>query len=178
VDAKDDAKDMLTQAASAVNDLPEAVRPAFSSRLSTKPLINAAADITAVNAIKTAMDTLRSDAGSKKRDLIKAENDRKDAQAAAKTSLGLATTAVMALPEADKAAFVLSSETLINAAADAAANAALMAQQRYASGLIDFATVLETQRTQLSAQDSVATTVASVAADHVRLYKALGGGWQ
>jgi len=26
-----------------------------------------------------------------------------------------------------------------------------MAQQRYASGLIDFATVLETQRTQLSA---------------------------
>ena len=59
-----------------------------------------------------------------------------------------------------------------------AANAALMAQQRYRSGLIDFATVLETQRTQLSAQDSVATTVASVAADHVRLYKALGGGWQ
>ena len=64
----------------------------------------------------------------------------------------------------------------LQAAADAAANAALMAQQRYASGLIDFATVLETQRTQLSAQDSVATTVASVA-DHVRLYKALGGGW-
>jgi outer membrane protein TolC len=51
----------------------------------------------------------------------------------------------------------------LQAAADAA-NAALLAQQRYASGLIDFATVLETQRTQLSAQDSVATTVASVAA--------------
>jgi NodT family efflux transporter outer membrane factor (OMF) lipoprotein len=66
----------------------------------------------------------------------------------------------------------------LQAAADAAANAALMAQQRYSSGLIDFATVLETQRTQLSAQDSVASTVASVAADHVRLYKALGGGWQ
>ena len=66
----------------------------------------------------------------------------------------------------------------LQAAADAAANAALMAQQRYSSGLIDFATVLETQRTQLSAQDSVAATVASVAADHVRLYKALGGGWQ
>lgn len=66
----------------------------------------------------------------------------------------------------------------LQAAADAAANAALLAQQRYSSGLIDFATVLETQRTQLSAQDSVASTVASVAADHVRLYKALGGGWQ
>lgn len=66
----------------------------------------------------------------------------------------------------------------LQAAADAAANAALMAQQRYTSGLIDFATVLETQRTQLSAQDNVAATVASVATDHVRLYKALGGGWQ
>lgn len=66
----------------------------------------------------------------------------------------------------------------LQAAADAASNAALLAQQRYVSGLIDFATVLETQRTQLSAQDSVASTAASVAADHVRLYKALGGGWQ
>lgn len=66
----------------------------------------------------------------------------------------------------------------LQAAADAAANAALLAQQRYASGLIDFQTVLETQRTQLSTQDAVVTTQAAVAADHVRLYKALGGGWQ
>ena len=63
-------------------------------------------------------------------------------------------------------------------AADAAGNAALLAQQRYASGLIDFQVVLETQRTLLSTQDSVASTAASVATDHVRLYKALGGGWQ
>lgn len=66
----------------------------------------------------------------------------------------------------------------LQAAADAAGNAALLAQQRYSSGLIDFQSVLETQRTLLSTQDSVATTVASVSADHVRLYKALGGGWQ
>jgi len=63
-------------------------------------------------------------------------------------------------------------------AAEAASNAALMAQQRYASGLIDFQAVLETQRTQLSTQDSVASTTATLSADHVRLYKALGGGWQ
>ena len=63
------------------------------------------------------------------------------------------------------------------AAADAARNAALLAQQRYSSGLIDFQSVLETQRTLLSTQESVATTTAAVAADHVRLYKALGGGW-
>ncbi|MCB2018580.1 MAG: efflux transporter outer membrane subunit [Hydrogenophaga sp.] len=64
------------------------------------------------------------------------------------------------------------------AAADAATNAELLARQRYQSGLIDFRTVLDTQRSLLSAQDSVASTQASLSADHVRLYKALGGGWQ
>ncbi len=63
-------------------------------------------------------------------------------------------------------------------ASEAAANAALLALQRYASGLVDFQTVLETQRSQLSAQDSVAGATVDVATDHVRLYKALGGGWQ
>lgn len=63
------------------------------------------------------------------------------------------------------------------AAAEAAANADRMARQRYQSGLIDFRTVLETQRSLLSTQDSVASTLATVSADHVRLYKALGGGW-
>ena len=62
-------------------------------------------------------------------------------------------------------------------AADAASNAALLAQQRYASGLIDFQTVLQTQRSLLTSQDSVASTHADLSADHVRLYKALGGGW-
>ncbi len=63
------------------------------------------------------------------------------------------------------------------AAAEAAANAELLARQRYQSGLIDFRTVLDTQRSLLSAQDSVASTQATLSADHVRLYKALGGGW-
>lgn len=62
-------------------------------------------------------------------------------------------------------------------AASAAANADLLARQRYRSGLIDFRSVLDTQRTLLSTQDSVASTRASLSADHVRLYKALGGGW-
>ena len=63
-------------------------------------------------------------------------------------------------------------------AADAANNAALLARQRFASGLIDFQTILETQRTLYSAQDAVASTSNDLAADYVRLYKALGGGWQ
>lgn len=62
-------------------------------------------------------------------------------------------------------------------AATAADNAALLAQQRYTSGLIDFQIVLQTQRSLLTTQDNVASTSADVSADHVRLYKALGGGW-
>ncbi|MBW8365924.1 MAG: efflux transporter outer membrane subunit [Rhizobium sp.] len=62
-------------------------------------------------------------------------------------------------------------------AAEAAGNAALLARQRYSSGLVDFQVVLETQRTQLNTQDSVASARADVSADYVRLYKALGGGW-
>ncbi|MDQ3059452.1 MAG: efflux transporter outer membrane subunit [Pseudomonadota bacterium] len=65
----------------------------------------------------------------------------------------------------------------LQAASTAAANAELLARQRYSSGLIDFRSVLDTQRTLLSTQDSVASTRASLSADHVRLYKALGGGW-
>jgi multidrug efflux system outer membrane protein len=63
-------------------------------------------------------------------------------------------------------------------AAEAAGNAALLARHRFASGLIDFQVVLETQRTTLGTQDGVAGTAADLNADHVRLYKALGGGWE
>jgi multidrug efflux system outer membrane protein len=62
-------------------------------------------------------------------------------------------------------------------AAAAAANAAELARQRYGSGLVDFQAVLETQRTLLGTQDGMAGARADVSADHVRLYKALGGGW-
>lgn len=62
-------------------------------------------------------------------------------------------------------------------AAEAAGNAALLARQRYSSGLIDFQTVLDTQRTQLNTQEIVAAARADLSADYVRLYKALGGGW-
>jgi NodT family efflux transporter outer membrane factor (OMF) lipoprotein len=65
----------------------------------------------------------------------------------------------------------------LQTAAESARLATLLAQNRYTSGLIDFQTVLLTQRTLLTAQDNVASTTADVSADHVRLYKALGGGW-
>jgi outer membrane protein, multidrug efflux system len=62
-------------------------------------------------------------------------------------------------------------------AADAATNAALLARQRYSSGLVDFQTVLETQRTQLATQDGVVSARADFSNDQVRLFTALGGGW-
>ena len=90
-------------------------------------------------------------------------------------------TVLTALQEVENALVAIQgdSERLmrLQAAAAAATNAELLARQRYQSGLIDFATVLGTQRTLLSAQDSVASTLTSLSVDHVTLYRALGGGW-
>jgi len=63
-------------------------------------------------------------------------------------------------------------------AASAADAAALLATQRYASGLVDFQTVLQTRRTLLGTQDSLTGARADLSADYVRLVKAVGGGWQ
>jgi len=66
----------------------------------------------------------------------------------------------------------------LKAASQFAEQAALLARQRYGSGLVDFQTVLETQRALLTTQDGLASTQAELSAGHVRLYKALGGGWR
>ncbi len=90
------------------------------------------------------------------------------------------STVLAALKDVEDALVALSGDqtrlTHLQSAATAAENSALLARQRYASGLIDFQTVLQTQRTLLSVQDSVASTQADISADHVRLVKALGGG--
>lgn len=65
----------------------------------------------------------------------------------------------------------------LHAAAAAAEEAAALARQRYASGLVDFQVVLDTQRALLAAQDSAAAAEGEVATAQVRLYKALGGAW-
>lgn len=61
-------------------------------------------------------------------------------------------------------------------ASAAARDAAMLARQRHQGGLVDFQTVLDTQRTLLSVQDAVAATEAELLASHVRLVLALGGG--
>jgi NodT family efflux transporter outer membrane factor (OMF) lipoprotein len=62
-------------------------------------------------------------------------------------------------------------------AAESARNAALLARNRYSAGLIDFQSVLDTERSVLSVQDSLASTRADGLSALIRLYKALGGGW-
>ncbi|WP_228893310.1 efflux transporter outer membrane subunit [Pseudoduganella aquatica] len=63
-------------------------------------------------------------------------------------------------------------------AVGAAANAALLARQRYASGLADYQTVLETQRALYAAQDGLAAASSAAGVETARLYQALGGGWR
>lgn len=62
-------------------------------------------------------------------------------------------------------------------AAQAAQTAAELARQEFEAGLTDFTTVLDTQRSVLSFQDQLAQSDGAVTSDLIRLYKALGGGW-
>lgn len=112
---------------------------------------------------------------------------RRDAQLAASQAAfdlaraGYRASVLAALQEVEDALAGLAADrtrlAALQRALAAARNASLLATQRHASGLIDFQVVLETQRTLLSVQDSVVGAQAALAVGHVRLYKALGGGW-
>ncbi|KPF44568.1 hypothetical protein D621_18945 [beta proteobacterium AAP51] len=92
------------------------------------------------------------------------------------------STVLGALKEVEDVLVALQGERVrlvaLRSAAAAAAQAAALAGQRYRSGLADFQTVLETQRTTFSAQEAVLNTRADEARRHVQLYRALGGGWR
>lgn len=68
-------------------------------------------------------------------------------------------------------------ESELVVAEEAARNAAVLARSQYQAGLIDFQTLLDTERSLLTTEDSRATARADRAAASVRLFKALGGGW-
>ncbi len=65
----------------------------------------------------------------------------------------------------------------LEAAAESSRNAARLARQQYTAGLTSYQTVLDTERSMLSADDSLESSKAEGASALVRLYKALGGGW-
>ena len=64
------------------------------------------------------------------------------------------------------------------AAVDAARQAEALASQKYQAGLMDFASVLDAQRSLLAYQDQLAVSEGTVTANLIALYKALGGGWE
>ncbi|MEE4364234.1 MAG: efflux transporter outer membrane subunit [Desulfotignum sp.] len=68
-------------------------------------------------------------------------------------------------------------DSLVKATA-AARNADRIARDQYQAGLVDFSNVLDAQRSLLSFEDQLAQSRGTVSANLVRLYKALGGGWQ
>lgn len=66
----------------------------------------------------------------------------------------------------------------LRTAADAARDAAILSRNLYKAGFADFQTVLNTERTQLSAEDSLVVAESSMRTNLITLYKALGGGWE
>ncbi|PPK76939.1 NodT family efflux transporter outer membrane factor (OMF) lipoprotein [Methylobacter tundripaludum] len=97
-------------------------------------------------------------------------------------ALGLyQSTLLTALRDVENALTAYSEERkrrdALNAAVEAGISALALADAQYISGLLDFQRVLDSQRSLLSAQTQLATSESEVAADIVRLYKALGGGW-
>ena len=63
-------------------------------------------------------------------------------------------------------------------ASKAAQRAVTQARNQYRAGLTDFQNVLDSQRSLLSYQDKLAVSDGTVTSNLIRLYKALGGGWQ
>ena len=87
-----------------------------------------------------------------------------------------------ALNDVEKAlnAWVRSSERLqiLQVAADTAREAARLASIRFQAGQTDLLTQLDTQRTQLTQEDALASARGDRTNALIQLYKALGGGWE
>lgn len=66
----------------------------------------------------------------------------------------------------------------LQAAAEAGDSAMHLSQTQYNAGISDFQRVLEAQRSLLSAQLQLTASDAELASNVIRLYKALGGGWE
>lgn len=96
--------------------------------------------------------------------------------------IGWQSAVLAALEDVDNAVTAYANEQIRHASlqrsAKSAAHAATLARSRYDSGVADFIEVLDAERERLSAQDALAASNAEVTTDLIRLYKALGGGWQ
>ncbi|HAB18584.1 MAG TPA: transporter [Verrucomicrobiales bacterium] len=68
--------------------------------------------------------------------------------------------------------------TNLVAAATAARRSTQLSMIQYKSGEADFTTVLTSEQTQLSAEDSVASSQGNVVLALISIYRSLGGGWE
>ena len=91
-------------------------------------------------------------------------------------------TVLVALSEVEDALVALEAEqerrNAYQEAALAAANAVDLSLNLYSTGVSDFQAVLDAQRSLYSLEDLVAQSQAGETASLIRLYKALGGGWE
>jgi NodT family efflux transporter outer membrane factor (OMF) lipoprotein len=91
-------------------------------------------------------------------------------------------TVLGALHEVDNALTAYQSEQLrrnqLERAVAQNRRALKLAQDRYAQGVADFLTVLDTERSLLAAEQMLTDSTTTVSTDLVQIYKALGGGWQ
>jgi len=71
----------------------------------------------------------------------------------------------------------LDRQVSLTQAVAASRKSAHLAESLYKDGLKDFIYVLDTQRSLFAAEDQLAVSSAEVTANLIRLYKALGGGW-
>lgn len=91
-------------------------------------------------------------------------------------------TVLLALEETENALTSYDRERVrlrhLEASASSAREASTLARQRYQDGIADFLTVLDAERVALNAQNDVVLSRARAASAWVRIYKAMGGGWE
>ena len=87
-----------------------------------------------------------------------------------------------ALEEVENSMNAFAEEQIRRASLQSTVNAARravdLAQTKYKAGLSDFSAVLDAQRSLLTYDDQLVQSEAAVTSDLIRLYKALGGGWE
>lgn len=103
----------------------------------------------------------------------------------ARTQLALVdyeSTVLDALEETDNAIVAYVQQSTRRDALDrsvvAAREAVRLVKSLYKNGLTDFQNVLDMERSLFAQQDELAKSRGTVALDLIRIYKALGGGWQ
>jgi NodT family efflux transporter outer membrane factor (OMF) lipoprotein len=87
------------------------------------------------------------------------------------TALEDVENALAALADADER------RQRLEQAAESARETLQLAEQRYAGGLTDFLTVLDSRRTLLNLENDLASSSGQLSGAQIQLYKALGGGW-